>query len=90
MIKRRTGPTLVWMVTLLATCVLALVPVGGGIGKILAMGKQPTNASTQFFYNVVKPDTSRLSASGVALAGRMRPAWIGRRLSRNPAVADPE
>lgn len=31
------------------------VPVGGGIGKILRIGKQPVNISTLFFYNVEKP-----------------------------------
>ncbi len=33
------------------------IPVGGGIGKIIRVGKLPINVSTQFFYNVESPDT---------------------------------
>lgn len=32
------------------------VPVGGGVGRIFRIGKQPINASVQAFYNVEKPD----------------------------------
>jgi hypothetical protein len=32
------------------------VPVGGGIGKIVRLGRQPINLSVQGFYNVVRPD----------------------------------
>ncbi len=32
------------------------IPVGGGIGKIIRVGKLPINVSTQFFYNVESPD----------------------------------
>ena len=32
-----------------------MIPVGGGIGKIIRVGKQPVNVSTQFFYNVETP-----------------------------------
>ena len=32
------------------------VPLGGGIGKIFKVGKQPLNASIQGYYNVEKPD----------------------------------
>jgi len=32
------------------------VPFGGGVGKILRIGKQPINAQVQAFYNAVKPD----------------------------------
>jgi len=32
------------------------VPLGGGIGKIFTVGKQPLNASIQGYYNVQKPD----------------------------------
>ena len=32
------------------------VPLGGGIGKIFRIGKQPMNAQFQAFYNVEKPD----------------------------------
>jgi len=32
------------------------VPVGGGVGKIFRIGKQPVNAQFQYFYNVEKPD----------------------------------
>ena len=31
------------------------VPLGGGIGKIFKVGKQPLNASIQGYYNVEKP-----------------------------------
>lgn len=31
------------------------VPVGGGMGKVFRMGKQPVNINTQVFYNVEKP-----------------------------------
>ena len=31
------------------------VPIGGGIGKILKLGKLPINAQMQAFYNVVRP-----------------------------------
>ena len=40
-----------------------VVPVGGGVGKIVHLGKQPVNAYTQFFRNVQRPDgTSSWSA----------------------------
>ena len=32
------------------------VPLGGGIGKILRIGKLPVNAQVQAYYNVAKPD----------------------------------
>ena len=32
------------------------VPVGGGFGKIIRIGKQPINASLQSYYNVEEPD----------------------------------
>ncbi len=32
------------------------IPVGGGMGKVFTMGKQPINASLQAFYNVEKPE----------------------------------
>jgi len=31
-------------------------PVGGGIGKILHLGKLPVNAQVSAYYNVVRPD----------------------------------
>jgi len=40
-----------------------VVPVGGGVGKIVHLGKQPVNVYTQFFRNVQRPDgTSSWSA----------------------------
>jgi len=33
-----------------------VVPVGGGVGKIFRIGKQPLNAQFQAFYNVEKPE----------------------------------
>lgn len=33
-----------------------LVPLGGGVGKLFAIGKRPVNGTLQFYYNVVKPD----------------------------------
>jgi len=32
------------------------IPLGGGVGKIFRVGKQPMNASVQAFYNIEKPD----------------------------------
>jgi len=32
------------------------VPIGGGFGKIIRIGKLPVNASLQAFYNVEHPD----------------------------------
>lgn len=32
------------------------VPVGGGVGKVFHVGKQPMNASVRAYYNVVAPD----------------------------------
>jgi hypothetical protein len=32
------------------------VPVGGGFGRLIPLGKLPVNLQTQAFYNVVKPD----------------------------------
>jgi len=32
------------------------VPVGGGVGKILKIGKLPLNVSLRTYYNVEKPD----------------------------------
>jgi hypothetical protein len=32
------------------------VPLGGGIGKILKIGKMPVNAQVKAYYNVEKPD----------------------------------
>ena len=34
------------------------IPVGGGGGKIVRIGKLPVNIQTQFFYNVEKPEIS--------------------------------
>jgi hypothetical protein len=31
------------------------IPLGGGVGKILRLGKMPVNVSCQAFYNVEKP-----------------------------------
>jgi len=40
-----------------------VVPVGGGVGKIVHFGKLPVNAYTQLFYNVQRPNgTSSWSA----------------------------
>jgi hypothetical protein len=40
-----------------------VVPVGGGVGKIVHFGKQPVNVYSQFFRNVQRPDgTSSWSA----------------------------
>jgi hypothetical protein len=40
-----------------------VVPVGGGVGKIVHLGKQPVNVYSQFFRNVQRPDgTSSWSA----------------------------
>ena len=32
------------------------VPVGGGFGRLIRIGKLPVNLQAQAFYNVVKPD----------------------------------
>jgi hypothetical protein len=32
--------------------------MGGGIGKVFRIGKQPMNASAQYFYNLHEPDIS--------------------------------
>ena len=32
------------------------IPVGGGLGKIFRIGKQPVNVNTQFFYNAETPE----------------------------------
>ena len=34
-----------------------IVPVGGGVGKIFAVGSQKINGSVHAYYNVVKPET---------------------------------
>jgi hypothetical protein len=34
------------------------VPVGGGLGRVFSIGKQPVNSSAQVFYNVEKPALS--------------------------------
>jgi len=34
------------------------VPVGGGVGRVFRVGKQPINAAVQGFCNVVKPDSA--------------------------------
>lgn len=36
------------------------VPVGGGVGKIFKVGRQPVNAQVQGFYNIVKPTFATL------------------------------
>ena len=33
-----------------------ILPVGGGVGRLFRIGKQPINASLQAYANVVKPD----------------------------------
>jgi hypothetical protein len=33
------------------------VPIGGGIGKIFRIGKQPMNAQLSGYYNVIRPDS---------------------------------
>ena len=32
------------------------VPVGGGVGRLIRVGKLPVNLQAQAFYNAVKPD----------------------------------
>ena len=32
------------------------VPVGGGVGRVYKIGKQPVNTLVQAYYNVEKPD----------------------------------
>ena len=32
------------------------VPFGGGVGKLVRVGKTPVDLQAQVFYNVVKPD----------------------------------
>lgn len=32
------------------------VPVGGGVGKVFRIGKQPVNLNTQVYYNIDKPE----------------------------------
>ena len=32
------------------------IPVGGGVGKIFKIGKQPVNGQVSAYYNVEKPD----------------------------------
>lgn len=34
------------------------VPLGGGVGKLLKVGKQPINVRTEAYYNVEKPDNA--------------------------------
>jgi len=34
------------------------VPIGGGAGKIIKLGKLPVNTQLQAFYNVEKPDNT--------------------------------
>lgn len=36
-----------------------LVPIGGGAGKVFALGAQKMNASLQAYYNVVSPDNTQ-------------------------------
>jgi hypothetical protein len=33
-----------------------VVPIGGGVGKILKIGKQPVNMNVQVYYNLEAPD----------------------------------
>ena len=33
-----------------------ILPVGGGVGRVFRVGRQPINASLQAYANVVKPD----------------------------------
>ena len=32
------------------------MPIGGGVGKILKIGKQPVNMNLQIYYNLEAPD----------------------------------
>jgi hypothetical protein len=32
------------------------VPLGGGVGKVVKLGKLPVNVTLQAYYNAVKPD----------------------------------
>jgi hypothetical protein len=34
------------------------IPIGGGIGRIFKIGRQPLNATLQAYYNVEKPDVT--------------------------------
>ncbi len=34
-----------------------VVPVGGGVGKILKIGKLPVNLNAQIYYNAARPDS---------------------------------
>lgn len=33
-----------------------IVPIGGGVGKVFKIGKQPVNLNSQLFYNIEKPE----------------------------------
>ena len=33
-----------------------VVPMGGGVGKVYKIGKQPINLNSQLFYNIEKPE----------------------------------
>jgi hypothetical protein len=39
-----------------ATSNKATIPLGGGVGKIIRLGRLPVNGSIQAYYNVAKPD----------------------------------
>ena len=39
------------------------VPIGGGVGRVFTIGKQPINVSVQSFHNVVSPDDIAPDAS---------------------------
>ena len=34
------------------------VPIGGGVGRVFSIGKQPVNMQAQAYYNIEKPEIS--------------------------------
>ncbi|MFO1146596.1 MAG: hypothetical protein U1E33_08680 [Rhodospirillales bacterium] len=46
----------------------AMVPVGGGVGRVFTVGSQPVNAQVQGFYNAVRPDFAPQASLRLQLA----------------------
>jgi hypothetical protein len=48
-----------------------LVPVGGGIGRIMRLGFQPVNVSVQAYGNAKRPDNFSVSDLAVEISNRI-------------------
>ena len=66
----------------------ATIPIGGGFGKLLCLGRLPVNGQGQAFYNVVKPDAGPDWSTRIQ-PQLLFPKWAGYAAEADPAAVMP-